>query len=514
MTNENPTAQAAIDATVDVAAVFAMRAAVEITDRTGAGCKGTIISAPADRLIITLDQGGSLPEGIQVGSEVTIAATSDRNVYEGDCEILELEALGAVRLVTSRPATARRQVQLATSPWATLLDDCAVYVASQSDPGNWESYDVVTRLLSVTSAMVYSEQEIPVGEKAELIYVSEFGLPWEFGTVTLRARAAAEGTAGDGRDQRFVYRLQFVNPDLESQETITRYVNRSQLETRLHGGPGPARSEDGREEGGPTAVLGVAVAVRPALVELIDLDVFMTDLSRPAVERAKRLDNEAAEIAREIMAAPEPHNVRQATPIVHEMLDYMSNDPGLLESLVKGLSTDSELYVHSVNVSVYTVAMAARLGITDPKHLEDLATGAFLHDIGKSSVPEKILKKPDSLNPSEWVVIRRHPHTGRALVAETGEFASIVLDCIEHHGERVDGSGYPDGLLGSDIPEAARIVAVADAFDALTVDKPWRPRYGLFEALLVMRDEMAGSFDRRILKVLIQALGDLLVARE
>lgn len=147
--------------------------------------------------------------------------------------------------------------------------------------------------------------------------------------------------------------------------------------------------------------------------------------------------------------------------------------------------------------------MAGRLGITDETLLEQLATGALLHDIGKSSVPEEILKKPDSLNPSEWVVIRRHPHTGRALVAETGDFTGVVLDCIEHHGERANGSGYPDGLLGNDIPEAARIVAIADAFDALTVDKPWRPRFGLFEALLIMRDEMAGSFDRRILRIMI-----------
>ncbi len=514
MANENPMAQLAVDEEIDVSVVFAMRTPVDLTDGSGFTVEGTIISAPADRLIVSLDQGIVPGEGLQIGAELTIAAASEGANYEGDCELLEMEELAAVRLVTSRPTGVRRQVPLATAPWTTFLDDCSVYAAARVDPASWVSYPVTTRLLNVTSAMVYSDQEIPVGESTDFMYVIELGFPWEIGTVTLRARATSEGKSGDGSAAAHTYRLQFSDPERAAQETITRYINRSQVESRLQGNPGPAGPEGGRTEAGPEAVLGVSVNVRLASVELIDLDVFMTDLSRPVVERAQRLDNEAAEIAREIMAAPKPHNVRQATPIVHEMLDYMGSDPGLLESLVKGLSTDSELCHHSVNVSVYTVAMAGRLGITDETHLEQLATGAFLHDIGKSSVPEEILKKPDALNPSEWVVIRRHPHTGRALVAETGDFATIVLDCIEHHGERVNGSGYPDGLLGDDIPEAARIVAVADAFDALTVDKPWRPRFGLFEALLIMRDEMAGSFDRRILRIMIQALGDLLVARE
>ncbi len=152
---------------------------------------------------------------------------------------------------------------------------------------------------------------------------------------------------------------------------------------------------------------------------------------------------------------------------MRDMIDYMEADPDMLESLVKGLSTNSDLYVHSVNVSVYTVAMARRMDVSDQEQLENLAIGGFLHDIGKSAVPAEILTKPGLLNPSEWVVVRRHPYRGRALVSEAGDFGSIVFDCIVHHAERVDGSGYPDGLLGSDIPEAARIVAVADAFDEL-----------------------------------------------
>ena len=512
--NDNPAAETAIAEDVDVAALFAMRSAVELSGNEGARFNGTIISAPEDRLIITLDQADDPTGAIVVGAEVTLSTMAQGTTYEADCNVLEVEELGSLRVVTSRPIVARRRKELATALWTTLLDDCAIYAAKRSDPGNWDAYPVVTRLLSVSAAMVECGQEIAIGSaEEESMHVAEFGLPWEFGTVTLQTRMSAEGRADQGGKTVWTYRLSFMNVSQETKETITDYVNRSQLEMRLRGNPGPAAPDGGREEAGPTAVLaGVDVFTRPA--EIIDLHSFMADLSRPTVERARRLDDDVAEIAREIMASPKPHTVRQATPIVRDMLDYLEADPDMLESLVRGLSTNSDLYVHSVNVSVYTVAMARRMGISNQEQLENLAIGGFLHDIGKASIPAEILTKPGPLNPSEWVVIRRHPYTGRALVTEAGDFAPVVFDCIVHHAERVDGSGYPDGLLGPDIPQAARIVAVADAFDALTVDKPWRARYGLFEALLIMRDEMAGSFDRAVLKIMIQALGDLLVARE
>ena len=512
--NENPAAEAAIAEDIDVSALFAMRAAVVLSTEGGGSFKGTIISAPEDRLIITLDKNGDAGEDIAVGTEITISATADGTAYEAECNVLEVEQLGSTRVVTSRPIAVRRRIELATALWTTLLDDCAVYAAERSDPGNWDTYPVVTRLLSVSDAMVECGQEIATAsEGSEHMHVVEFGLPWEFGTVTLRTRVTAEGKADQDRETVWKYRLTFIEPTQTAKETITNYVNRSQLEMRLRGNPGPSAPDDGREAIGPTAVLAdVEVVKRPA--EPIDLQSFMSDLSRPTVERAQQLDGDAAEIAREIMTSPKPQNVRQATPIVRDMIDYMEADPDMLESLVKGLSTNSDLYVYSVNVSVYTVAMARRMGISDQEQLQNLAIGGFLHDIGKSAVPAEILTKPGPLNPSEWVVIRRHPYTGRALVSEAGDFGTIVFDCIVHHAERVDGSGYPDGLLGPDIPEVARIVAVADAFDALTVDKPWRARHGLFEALLIMRDEMAGSFDRAVLNVMIQALGDLLVARE
>jgi HD-GYP domain-containing protein (c-di-GMP phosphodiesterase class II) len=142
----------------------------------------------------------------------------------------------------------------------------------------------------------------------------------------------------------------------------------------------------------------------------------------------------------------------------------------------------------------------------------ELATGAFLHDIGMTVIPDEIVNKDGPLTPQEWVIMRRHPHEGRAIANRTRAFSPLVLDIIEHHQERYDGSGYPDGLRSDEIPEGARIVAIADAFDALTVQKPYWTAYSLFKALTVVRDDMATGFDRLLLRDFIFSLGQILGA--
>ncbi len=109
--NENPAAEAAIADDVDVAALFAMRAAVALTDQGGAGHKGTIISAPADRLVITLDNDSDSAEGFAVGAEVTLAAIANGETYEAACNVLEVEQLGSLRVVVSRPTVVRRRIE-------------------------------------------------------------------------------------------------------------------------------------------------------------------------------------------------------------------------------------------------------------------------------------------------------------------------------------------------------------------------------------------------------------------
>jgi len=126
---------------------------------------------------------------------------------------------------------------------------------------------------------------------------------------------------------------------------------------------------------------------------------------------------------------------------------------------------------HSERVRIYALALAEAHGV--PKsQLPDVEHGVMLHDIGKIAVPDGILLKPGPLSPDEWKIMRTHPAVGRRLI-EHMPFLRGAVPVVYHHHERWDGTGYPDGLRGEDIPLGARIFAVADAFDAMTYDRPY-----------------------------------------
>jgi diguanylate cyclase (GGDEF)-like protein len=126
---------------------------------------------------------------------------------------------------------------------------------------------------------------------------------------------------------------------------------------------------------------------------------------------------------------------------------------------------------HSERVRIYALALAEAHGV--PKgQLLDVEYGVMLHDIGKIAVPDGILLKPGPLSPDEWRIMRKHPEMGRRLI-EHIPFLRGAVPVVYHHHERWDGTGYPDGLRGKDIPLGARIFAVADAFDAMTYDRPY-----------------------------------------
>jgi response regulator RpfG family c-di-GMP phosphodiesterase len=132
---------------------------------------------------------------------------------------------------------------------------------------------------------------------------------------------------------------------------------------------------------------------------------------------------------------------------------------------------------------------------------EDFLFGCLLHDIGKIGVPESILAKPGPLDDEEWEVMRRHPLTGAGVVGPLG-LATTALDVVLHHHERWDGTGYPRGLAGADIPLAARIFSVCDALDAMTADRPYRRRLPGSVAFERVRGEAGRQFDPEVVAAL------------
>lgn len=140
---------------------------------------------------------------------------------------------------------------------------------------------------------------------------------------------------------------------------------------------------------------------------------------------------------------------------------------------------------HSERVGAWSRRIAIGLGLTSAE-IETVTQGGLLHDIGKIGVPEPILRKRGALDAGEWSVMRRHPLIGAQIVSPFECLAGAAV-VIRHHHERRDGSGYPDGLVGDAIPLGARIVAVADVFDALTSERPYRaalPRSAALEHLV------------------------------
>jgi len=161
----------------------------------------------------------------------------------------------------------------------------------------------------------------------------------------------------------------------------------------------------------------------------------------------------------------------------HEVETLYAELEGTYESTLQALVTaldlrDNETHGHSYRVVEYSVVVAERMGVTEPD-MTWLRRGSILHDVGKIGVPDAILRKPGKLTEEEWVEMRRHPEMGFDMLKHIA-FLKPALALVLHHQERFDGTGYPHGLKGYDIPLSARIFSVVDTFDAMTSDRPYR----------------------------------------
>ncbi|MBA2725697.1 MAG: HD-GYP domain-containing protein, partial [Actinobacteria bacterium] len=182
----------------------------------------------------------------------------------------------------------------------------------------------------------------------------------------------------------------------------------------------------------------------------------------------------------------------------------------VLQDLAKALEAkDPYTHGHSRRVErhVYRTALVMHLDADD---IEDLRLAAALHDVGKIQVPSAILRKPDKLTEDEFALVRRHPEVGAVMVDPNGA-PSITL-AVRHHHEAWNGAGYPAGLSGERIPLFARIIAVADAFDAMTSARPYKVARGRKEAIDVLRASSGVQFDSEVVEAFISTLPSALPA--
>ncbi|SPE42787.1 conserved hypothetical protein [Candidatus Sulfopaludibacter sp. SbA3] len=154
-----------------------------------------------------------------------------------------------------------------------------------------------------------------------------------------------------------------------------------------------------------------------------------------------------------------------------------------------------------------TLGMAMGL---DTESLQALYRGGFLHDVGKVGIPDAILFKPSSLTAQEWVTMRSHTTRGEQICKHLTSLAP-VLPLIRHHHERWDGSGYPDGLRGEEIPLLARVLQVADIYDALTNPRPYKPAFSSQKALQILQEEAdCGWRDPEVVRTFFRLQGGAL----
>ena len=163
----------------------------------------------------------------------------------------------------------------------------------------------------------------------------------------------------------------------------------------------------------------------------------------------------------------------------------------MLSALVTGVDTkDRYTRCHSEDVLAYSLQIAIGLGLSEDTR-QTIAVAALLHDVGKIGVPDAVLRKPGKLTEAEFKAIQQHPAMGAAIVGAVAGFEDI-LEAVRHHHERWDGGGYPSGLRGKETPLIARLMAVADAFSAMTTDRPYRNGMPDVRALAIL-EEGAGS---------------------
>jgi hypothetical protein len=211
----------------------------------------------------------------------------------------------------------------------------------------------------------------------------------------------------------------------------------------------------------------------------------------------------AADLHRSVQSRPLVGDLRAAELVAQEEAFLGARVHALLQRLAE---KDESTEEHTRRVAMRAVEVGEELGLP-PGRLRALAIGGLLHDMGKLSVPERILKKPAALEEDEFAVIKRHPEWGIKLLRELGGFSRSVLELVYSHHERLDGKGYPRGLSGSALGLDTRILTVCDVYDALVSPRVYREAWGHDDALALLHREIGAAFDERCVAALERVLG-------
>ncbi|NEV60799.1 response regulator [Thiorhodococcus minor] len=285
-----------------------------------------------------------------------------------------------------------------------------------------------------------------------------------------------------------------------------------------------------------TEALAAATKCWPALILL---DIQMPDMDGYAVCRALKADPQTAAIpvifvtalsevgdeaagfaagAVDYIVKPLSAPIVQARVETHLSLVQTSRLEQSYRDALAMLGTaghfnDTDTGMHIWRMGAYAREVARSIG-WNPAACDELYYAAPMHDMGKIGIPGEILRKPGKLDAREWTVMKEHARIGHGILSKSdAPVFKLAAEIALHHHEKWDGSGYPDGLLGTAIPECARIVAIADVFDALTMKRPYKEAWSVERALATMRESSGSHFEPRLLECFCEILPQILIVK-
>ena len=252
-----------------------------------------------------------------------------------------------------------------------------------------------------------------------------------------------------------------------------------------------------------TAVHDISVALAAIrngaydyLLKPFEREQLLATVRRAMENRRLKLENRTYQMNLETLVTARTEQLRKAMTSLERSYDIT------LEALGDALDLkDAETEGHSRRVTAFTIAIARHMGLSADQ-IRVIARGAFLHDIGKMAIPDAILRKPGKLDPDEVAIMKEHCYRGFQLLRRI-PFLGEASDIVYSHQERFDGTGYPRGLKGEEIPLGARIFSVADTLDAITSDRPYRPAQSVKAAKEEIERWSGRQFDPDVVKAFL-----------
>lgn len=230
-----------------------------------------------------------------------------------------------------------------------------------------------------------------------------------------------------------------------------------------------------------------------ALASAINSDI-------PAAEKAREIFLHSSDLMGSLLSQePTRELINETGKSIQELAEFIVADDEVASKLLSITSHDFYTYTHSVNVGIKSLLIAKKvLNTSDTQLLKELGVGFFLHDIGKSEIDPGILNKPGKLNDDEMQVMRTHPQRGVDLLRAADSLTNTAQVITLQHHEKVDGSGYPYKLKGSQVHEFAQMCALGDIYDALTAERSYKKGMSIFDALLLMKKQMSHHFEEEL----------------